>query len=157
MLNVMKIRILITVITLALFSISVNAQDMAPERVAKMNVIKVAQHRVVVQLASADTMVHKSLINQLGNLKEAWGDTVVAEVVVHGPALDFLMPSRTTQLNGIERLSMSGITFVACEFTMKQKKVSKSEILPAAGFTPFGLVEIIRKQEDGWSYIKAGF
>jgi len=140
-----------------LLSLSACAQDMAPERVAKMKVVKVALHRVVVQLASADTLVHKSLINQLGNLKEVWGDTVQVEVVVHGPGLDFLMGSRSTQKEGIQRLSNSGINFVACEFTLKQRKVEKTEIMPVSGFTPYGLVEIIRRQEEGWSYIKAGF
>ncbi len=153
----MKGRFLITLTTLFIITVSACAQDMAPERVAKMNVVKIARHRVVVQLASADSMVHKSLINQLGNLKEVWGDTVEVEVVVHGPGLDFLMSSRTTQKEGIRRLSQKGINFVACEFTLKQRKVEKSELMPVSGYTPYGLVEIIRRQEEGWSYIKAGF
>jgi intracellular sulfur oxidation DsrE/DsrF family protein len=47
--------------------------------------------------------------------------------------------------------------FVACEQTLNQQKIEKSEILPLSGFVPRGLVEVIQKQEQGWAYIKAGF
>ena len=50
-----------------------------------------------------------------------------------------------------------GVQFVVCENTMKQRKVTKEQLLPNTGFVKMGIGEIILKQEQGWSYIKAGF
>jgi intracellular sulfur oxidation DsrE/DsrF family protein len=39
---------------------------------------------------------------------------------------------------------------------MKERKVEKEALLTEAGTVPFALVEIISRQEKGWSYIKLG-
>jgi hypothetical protein len=57
----------------------------------------------------------------------------------------------------INNLIEQGVSFVVCENSLKQQKLTKEQIFPKAGFVPAGLVEIIEKQEQGWSYIKAGF
>ena len=50
-----------------------------------------------------------------------------------------------------------GIVFNACEFSMQERKVEKAQILPGVGYVKAGILEIVEKQEQGWSYIKAGF
>jgi len=57
----------------------------------------------------------------------------------------------------IQALQNPNITFVACEFSMKERNVSKEQIIPEAGFVKAGILEIVIKQEAGWSYIKSGF
>jgi intracellular sulfur oxidation DsrE/DsrF family protein len=54
-------------------------------------------------------------------------------------------------------MKMRGVEFVACEFSMKDRNLTKDEILPEAGFVKGGIIEIVTKQEEGWSYIKSGF
>ena len=115
------------------------------------------QHKVVIQMTSADTAVFKALINNLVHLKEGWGNDVQVEVVVHGPGIDFLTTAKTTQKEGIGKMQDLGVQFVVCENTMKQRKVTKEQLLPNTGFVKMGIGEIILKQEQGWSYIKAGF
>jgi intracellular sulfur oxidation DsrE/DsrF family protein len=46
---------------------------------------------------------------------------------------------------------------VACENTLIERKIPKENIIPLAGFVKMAVAEIILKQEQGWSYIKAGF
>jgi intracellular sulfur oxidation DsrE/DsrF family protein len=50
-----------------------------------------------------------------------------------------------------------GVSFVVCRNTMKQRNISEVQIIPNMGFVPMGVGEIILKQEQGWSYLKAGF
>ena len=50
-----------------------------------------------------------------------------------------------------------GIDFIACENTMMERKVPKESIIAEATFVKMGIGEIVRKQEQGWSYIKIGF
>jgi intracellular sulfur oxidation DsrE/DsrF family protein len=114
------------------------------------------KHLIVMQLTSADTMVHKGLIKQLNNLKTGWGDTVNIEVVCHGPGIELLMSNKSRFSQQISQLQQKGIDFVACENTMLEKKINKIEILPNMIFVHMGIGEIILKQEQGWHYIKAG-
>lgn len=114
------------------------------------------KHLIVMQLTSADTVVHKGLIRQLNNLKNGWGDTVNIEVVCHGPGIELLMNNKTKLSTQISQLQKRGIDFVACENTMLEKKINKDEIVPNMTFVRMGIGEIILKQEQGWHYIKAG-
>ena len=117
----------------------------------------VLQHRIVMQLSSNDTLVWKGLMNNLKHLKAGWGDSVLIEVVAHGPGLDFLTNGKTTQQEKINHFKQLGIMFIACENTMMERKISKESIIAEAAFVRMGIGEIVRKQEQGWSYIKAGF
>ena len=115
------------------------------------------QHLIIMQLTSADPLVHKSLVKQLSNLKNGWKDTVAIEVVCHGPGLEFLMKEKSTYSAEIEKLRGMGIQFMACENTMREKNISREAILPNLEYVLMGIGEIVLKQEQGWSYIKAGF
>jgi len=117
----------------------------------------VLQHRIVMQLSSNDTLVWKGLMNNLKHLKAGWGDSVLIEVVAHGPGLDFLTKGKTTQEEKISHFKKMGIIFIACENTMMERKISKESIIAEAAFVRMGIGEIVRKQEQGWSYIKVGF
>ena len=117
----------------------------------------VLQHRIVMQLSSNDTLVWKGLMNNLKHLKAGWGDSVLIEVVAHGPGLDFLTKGKTTQQEKINHFKQLGIMFIACENTMMERKIPKASIIAEAAFVKMGIGEIVRKQEQGWSYIKAGF
>lgn len=114
-------------------------------------------HRIVMQLVSGDTLAHKSLFVQLRNLTEGWGDSVAIEVVCHGPGMNLLMTAKSTQATSIVHFQQQGVRFVACENTLKERKIDKSELLPELDFVKMGIAEIVIKQEQGWSYIKAGF
>jgi intracellular sulfur oxidation DsrE/DsrF family protein/rhodanese-related sulfurtransferase len=113
-------------------------------------------HRVVVQLSSGDTLVWKGVVNNLKNMQQNWGDSAQITVVVHGPAIDFLLKDKTTQSDKITFFSQAGISFLACENSITERNVNRETIVPEAGFVKLGLGEVIRLQERGWSYIKAG-
>lgn len=118
---------------------------------------KVTKHKVIMQLSSNDTLVWKGLMNNLKHLKAGWGDSLIIEIVAHGPGIEMLMHHKTTQHQNILKFVEQGIVFMACENTMKEKNISKEQIIPEAQYVKMGLGEIILKQEQGWSYIKAGF
>ena len=113
-------------------------------------------HKIVFQLSIDDTLAHKALMKQLTNIITVSPDTKI-EVVCHGPGLNMLTDAKTTVLPKIKELTEKGILFVACEFSLKERNVDKSAILKEAGFVKAGIIEIVTKQEEGWSYIKSGF
>ncbi len=109
------------------------------------------------QLSSNDTLAWKGLMNNLKNVKAGWGDSVSIEVVAHGPGIELLMKEKTTQREKIAAFTKMGIVFVGCQNTMREKNIQLASIIPEAGVVPMGIGEIVIKQEQGWSYIKAGF
>jgi intracellular sulfur oxidation DsrE/DsrF family protein len=124
---------------------------------AQSAVNSTAKHRVIIQLSSNDTLAWKGLMNNIRNLKTGWGDSVQIEVVAHGPGVEMLTANKTTQLERIRQYRSMGVDFVVCENTLRERKIPRETIITEAGFVPMGVGELILKQEQGWSYIKAGF
>lgn len=114
------------------------------------------QHKIIFQLVTADTMAHKALMKQLNNILSVAPNTQM-EVVCHGPGLEMLTVNKSIVISKIHALAEKGVTFYACEFSMKERNVDKSQVIPDAGFVQAGIVHIVKRQEEGWSYIKAGF
>ena len=46
-----------------------------------------------------------------------------------------------------------GVHINACQTTMTRRKLSKEDMLPNIGIVPGGLVQIIKRQREGWAYI----
>ncbi len=113
-------------------------------------------HKIIFQLASGDTLAHKALMKQLSNITSVSPDTQI-EVLCHGPGLDMLVSARSTVKPKITEMKEKGVVFTACEFSMKERNVKKEEMMPESGYAKAGIIHVVEKQEQGWSYIKAGF
>lgn len=122
-----------------------------------VTVISQAQsHKIVFQLTSEDTLVQKALMNQIDHIFILASDAKV-EVVCHGPGLGMLVKEKSIVASRIHDLSGKGVAFVACEFSMKDRNVTKDKLVADAVTVKGGVMEIVIKQEEGWSYIKTGF
>jgi len=143
----MSKKILITTCLVAL-SIAVFAQS------KKHPVDKT--HKIVFHLSSDDTLVHKSLMKQLKNVLIAAPKTKI-EVVCQGPGIYMLVLDKSLVHDKIKMFKTNGVAFTACENTLRERNISKDKIIPEAGFVPSALIKIVTLQEEGWSYIKAGF
>ncbi len=119
-------------------------------------VVSTKAHKVVIQLTNNDTLVHKAVLKQINNLLTAAPNAQI-EVVCHNNGIEFLTISKTKSAAGIAELKAKGVVFAACENTLRERKIDKKEILTEAIFVPAGILEVVMKQEDGYSYIKAGF
>lgn len=115
--------------------------------------VDLAEHHIVFQLTSADTNVHKMLVRQLGNVLNAAPNSKV-EVVCHSQGIDILRSNLTVVYPKIKELTAKGIQFVGCENTLRERKIAREEIIPEATFVKAGIMEIVKKQEEGWSYIR---
>ena len=114
------------------------------------------QHRIVMQLSSGDTLVHKNLMKQFKNVLEA-APTAKIDVVCHGPGMDMLMSDRSVVGAKVKEFAARGVVFTACDNTIRERQLDPSKVMPEAGHVKAGIIHIVERQEDGWSYIKAGF
>ena len=130
-------------------SFALNAQNQS-------EVMSLANHKIVFQLTSDDTLVHKAVIKQIRNIFKAAPNASV-EVVCHNKGITLLQTAATKHASDVKELKGRGVDFVACENTMRERKIKKEDLLPDIRTVPAGIIEIVMKQEQGWSYIKAGF
>jgi intracellular sulfur oxidation DsrE/DsrF family protein len=78
------------------------------------------------------------------------------EVVCHGPGLNMLVERSSVVSKKVSDYSAKGVVFMACQFSMNERKVVPEDLHVKAQIIPGGIIEIVEKQEQGWSYIKAG-
>ena len=114
------------------------------------------KYKIVIQLTNGDTAVHRATVKQIFNALAAAPNSKI-EVVCHNNGISFLQTAKTFQGDKIKELKSKGVVFVACENTLRERKIDKTEIVPEAGFVPAGIIEVVDKQTKGWSYLKAGF
>ena len=81
-------------------------------------------------------------------------------VVTHYKGIDFLLEGARDK-NGnpydaaVDDLSMKGVEFRVCEFTLKGRNIDKSRVHPEAKIVPSGVAEIGRLQsQEGFAYLK---
>lgn len=117
-----------------------------------------AVHRVVFELTSGEPEAWNAVLNNIENVRKSLGEGATqVQLVAHGKGLDFLKPSTpTAQKDRMKKLAEAGVVFAACENTMKRQQVNKSDLLPFATTVDSGVAEVVRKQEQRWSYIRSG-
>lgn len=112
-------------------------------------------YRLVVDMVSADTSDHAAILRQVRNLWRELPGTQV-QIVMHGKALTMVQKGQTTMADRIAALQKEGVVFSVCRNTMKRYNLTEKDFIPAATFVPAAIAELVKKQQEGWSYIKAG-
>lgn len=114
-------------------------------------------HRVVIGVTDGPES-WPFLLNSLGNLLNAFpGEGVTVEVVAYGPKSIGLLRQGNNAATRLGELSGGGIRFLACANTLKNQNIPPEDLLPFVEVIPAGIAYVIRRQEEGWAYIKGGF
>lgn len=111
--------------------------------------------KVVWDLSDSDTTSTAGVFRQINNALVQVPDLEI-EVVFHGAAIFGLMKDSTIFSSRIKIAKQKGVTMVVCNNSMKRYKVDASQLVGEAIIVPSAVVELIRKQAEGWSYLKAG-
>src|SRR5688500_11891132 len=114
-------------------------------------------HRIIFDFTKNDTASFSTMMRQAKNILIETGNAQL-EIVCHGPGLDLIMNDKTTVPKEIEELrNKYNVVFAACGATMKRRGVDKSQLFPFTVVVPLANLEFSAKQQEGWSYIKAGY
>lgn len=114
------------------------------------------QHKVVFEITSADTADYRTVLRQINNVYKDAPNTKI-EVVCHGPAIFMLVKEKTVLADMMQELkTKQQVVFAACANSMRKNNLSADQLVPVATVVPNGVMETVAKQEEGWSYIKAG-
>lgn len=112
------------------------------------------KQKVVFQVSADDPTIWNLALNNAKNVQQELGaQNVEVEIVAYGPGIgmlkfDSVVSSRVGEAVG------GGIKIVACEITMKAQKLTKDDMLASIDFVPSGVVELMKKQKEGYAYIR---
>jgi len=112
------------------------------------------KNRVVMQVSDGDAAKWNLALNNARNLQADLGaSNVEIEIVAYGPGLGMLKRDSSVATRVDEALT-SGVKVVACENTMRAQKLTQPDMLPSIGYVGAGVVEIMQRQQQGWSYLR---
>lgn len=94
----------------------------------------------------------------LGNARNAQDEMggpgkIDIEIVANGPSV-LMLKSSSALAERIQEAAKSGVKIVACENSMKGLNLAKTEMDPSVGYVPAGIIELTKKQHEGWAYVR---
>jgi intracellular sulfur oxidation DsrE/DsrF family protein len=111
------------------------------------------KHRVVFGYTAANGADWGLTAAHIRNLMDGLApDAVEIEVVGFGPGVSILAKGSGAEAS-IAALTARNVHFVACQKAMHAHKMTEADLIPGVGTVPSGIVEVVTKQEEGWTYI----
>lgn len=112
------------------------------------------KNKAVFQVSDNDPHKWNLVLNNARNVQDDLGaEAVELEIVVYGPGIGMLKADSPVAKRVADALDR-GVKVVACENTMKGQKLTYDDMLPAIGYVPAGVVELMKKQQQGFAYIR---
>jgi intracellular sulfur oxidation DsrE/DsrF family protein len=94
-------------------------------------------------------------LSNIRNLFVDLGETAVEiECVVNGAGVKLFQTTKGTDNEAIETLVNRGVRFAICENSLNIYQMSKDTFMEGIDFVPTGVGELVKKQVEGWVYIK---
>jgi intracellular sulfur oxidation DsrE/DsrF family protein len=110
--------------------------------------------KIVLQVSDNDPAKWNLALNNARNAQDDLGkDNIDIEIVVYGPGIHMLRMEATTATR-VTQAIQSGISIVACENTMTAQKINKADMHDAISYVPAGVIQLMKRQQQGWAYIR---
>lgn len=113
-----------------------------------------AKNKLVLQVSDSDPSKWGLALNNAKNVQDDLGaENVDIEIVVYGPGIG-MIKGDSPLAPRISQMLKAGVKVVACENTMKVQNLTYANMLPDIGYVPAGVVELMKKQQQGYAYIR---
>jgi len=115
----------------------------------------VGQNKALFTVTDNDSARWSLILNNMHAIAEGVnGEGIEIELVAYGPGVSMLKSDSSVRQRIAEALK-AGVKINACQNTMQGQKLTPADMLPEIGYVPAGVVEVMRKQQQGWSYIRS--
>lgn len=112
------------------------------------------RQKLVIQISDNDPAKWNLALNNAKNVQEDLGAANVdVEIVAYGPGIGMLKLESPTS-GRIADAMKANVKVVACENTMRGQKLSKDDMQPGISYVPAGVTEIMKRQGEGWAYLR---
>ena len=113
-----------------------------------------AMNKVVFQVSDNDPAKWNLALNNAKNIQKDLGaGNVEVEIVAYGPGTGMVKAESVTSIR-VNEATQAGVKVVACQNTMAAQKLSTADMNSSIGYVPAGVVEIMKRQQQGWAYIR---
>jgi len=127
---------------------SASASAAAPEKSA-------TPFRAVFQVSDADPKKWSLTLGNVKNAQEGLGAAnVTIEIVCYGPGVNMLKADSEVAAR-VQETMQAGIGVFACQNTMRGMHLQATDMVEKIGFVPAGVVEVIKRQTEGWAYVRS--
>ncbi len=110
--------------------------------------------KVVLQVSENDPAKWNLVLNNAANLQKDVGrENIEVEIVAFGPGINMLKAESEVG-NRIQEATEAGVAVMACQNTMNKQKLKKEDMLSTVDYVPSGVVEIMKKQQQGYAYLR---
>ncbi len=110
--------------------------------------------KVVFQVSDADPAKWNLALNNARNVQDELGkDKVAIEIVAYGPGIGMLKAESKVA----DRLALAldnSVGLMACENTMHNTRLKKEDMYEGISYVPAGVVHIMKRQSEGWAYVR---
>jgi intracellular sulfur oxidation DsrE/DsrF family protein len=113
------------------------------------------KHRVVFHVNVDQEERWQEVLTNVENVQKAFGpENVEIEVVTHGAGIGLVQARNVALRARVEQIAKTGPVFAACSNTLHKKELGASDLDAGVKVVDSGLAEVIRRQEEGWTYVK---
>lgn len=111
--------------------------------------------RAVFQVSDADPKKWSLTLGNVKNAQEGLGAAnVTIEIVCYGPGVNMLKADSEVAAR-VQETMQAGINVFACQNTMRGMHLQPTDMVDKIGFVPAGVVEVIKRQTEGWAYVRS--
>ena len=111
-------------------------------------------YRVVFDMTSNDSVNQKNVIRFVDEVISNNPDARV-EVVFYAQSLGMVVKDRSRLPDEVQKYAgKKNVSFRVCAIAMGNQHIDKSQLLTGVQTVPDGIYELIKKQREGWGYIK---
>lgn len=109
---------------------------------------------VIMQISENDPLAWNLALNIAKSLPQALGkDNVEVEIVAIGPGIAMFKAGSEVDKR-LAEAAQAGVALRACGVAMKAQKLAEGDLHPGVRVVPGGVVEIIAKTREGWTYLR---
>jgi len=113
-----------------------------------------AKPGVIFQMSTSSVPTWWVAVRNARHLEQAMRPHAVRiEIIAFGPGLGMLLKSSPVAQNLIA-LHKSGVMIEASRSSLRKQGFAINDVLPLVHYIPSGIAEIVRRERQGWAYIR---
>ncbi len=114
-----------------------------------------AKYKVIFHIDEPSKGRADQVMMNITNLLNDLGDgNVEVELLANGGGVRSLTRGPEGQADQVELLAKRGMRFVACQHSLEHLNLSREDLLDLVEVVPAGIGELVKKQAEGWAYIR---
>lgn len=115
---------------------------------------KMEKYKVIFQVNEEDTFRVNLVLNNIRNLIADLGEeNLEIELVAYSVGVKIFFKN-SPYADTVSSLLKKEIIFAACSNTLNSLNITPEEVIKGIKVVPSGIGEIVRKQKEGWIYIR---